>query len=131
MRRALALLAGLALAMAFAAPAAAATPTATVHPAYTSHCGEPPVPDTPINDGPDGIFGTPCAHHDTCYFGRSGLDRAGCDWRFFNEMVAACINHYAWWDPRRAWCVDLASGYYAAVRVFGRFYWWGPPNKNN
>jgi hypothetical protein len=108
-----------------------ATPAVLV-PAYTSHCGEPPVPDTPINDGPEGIFGTPCAHHDVCYSRGTTRDRYTCGVIFLGEMVRACDSHYSFFlDPRRPWCEDLAAGYFAAVRVFGRFYWEGPPNKNN
>ncbi len=103
-----------------------------VVPAYTSHCGEPPVPDTPINDGPEGMFGTPCAHHDVCYSRGTTRDRYTCDVIFLGEMVRACDSHYNFpLDPRRPWCEDLAAGYFAAVRVFGQFYWEGPPNKNN
>jgi hypothetical protein len=114
--------------------AGAGTPAVApaVVPAYTSHCGEPPVPDTPISDGPEGMFGTPCAHHDVCYSRGTTRDRYTCDVIFPGEMVRACDSHYSFLlDPRRPWCEDLAAGYFAAVRVFGRFCWEGPPNKNN
>ncbi len=135
-RRLLAVVAGIALAataisVASASPAFAGAPATTVSANYTSQCGEPPVPDTPVNDGPEGMFGTPCYHHDRCYSWGTTHDRATCDWIFYTEMVNACHSHYGWWDPRQGWCDDLAAGYYVAVRGFGRYYYQGPSNWNN
>jgi hypothetical protein len=109
-----------------ASPASASPATTAVSVSYTSHCGEPPVPDTPINDGPEGMFGTPCLHHDQCYSRGTTHNRLDCDLRFLNEMYSACNAHYGWWDPRRGWCQTLAYGYYLAVRNFGWAYYQGP-----
>lgn len=135
-RRLLALAAGVALtataiSVTSASPAFAGPSMATVSASYTAHCGEPPMPDTPVNDGPEGMFGTPCLHHDQCYSWYTTHDRLTCDIIFYNEMLNACDSHYGWWDPRRGWCYGLASGYFELAREFGQYYYQGPWYWNN
>lgn len=108
---------------------APAVPAATS--AYTSQCGEPPVPDTPVNDGPDHIFASACHWHDQCYSPGTTHHRLDCDTIFGVLLDLACTNHYWAVDPRRYLCYGWATGYVAAVRIFGYFYWEGPPSWNN
>ncbi|MDX2162692.1 MAG: phospholipase A2 [bacterium] len=57
-----------------------------------------------------------CNNHDNCY-DSSGISRATCDQRFYNDMLAVC--NRGWTSTSRAWCRGWAWTYYQSVRTFG------------
>jgi hypothetical protein len=59
-----------------------------------------------------------CNNHDDCY-DSSGIDRATCDTRFYNDMLAVC--NRGWTSGSRTWCRGWAWTYYQSVRTFGSF----------
>lgn len=70
-------------------------------------------------------FHDACHWHDDCYgsapYGRNEWGRLQCDNGFAARMVSWCNNRYAWWNPGRGNCSNVAATYYAAVRAGGAF----------
>ena len=70
-------------------------------------------------------FHEACHWHDSCYdsapWGRNEWGRLQCDNGFLGLMVSWCNNRYAWWNPGRGNCTNVATAYYAAVRAGGAF----------
>jgi RHS repeat-associated protein len=66
-----------------------------------------------------------CFWHDWCYryapYGRTYYGRYRCDFGFLVYMLASCRRMHPWWSWRRYVCYWIASYYYRAVRIFGRY----------
>jgi hypothetical protein len=73
---------------------------------------------------PDLMFGPACNAHDQCYVQAwSGKSKVTCDNEFLWDMLEICEDYILMIDP--ATCGSLASQYYEAVNMFGRFFYEG------
>ena len=89
-------------------------PQVTLHD-YCSHS-----PDEFSVPGTNANFRGACARHDMCYQYHQ-QSQHGCDNSLFVNLGNECTYTYAWYDPRRAACIDTAAVYWAAVTI--HTYW--------
>jgi hypothetical protein len=79
------------------------------------------------DSGPTWNFHEACHWHDWCYgakpYGNSQWGRLQCDARFWDKMIQSCNNRYAWYDPRRYTCREVAGIYFRVVVAAGWWYW--------
>lgn len=73
-------------------------------------------PDEFPAPGVNANFRGPCARHDMCYQYHQ-KSQLGCDNQLGSHLVQECTYTYAWYDPRRAACVNTAWVYWAAVVI--------------
>jgi hypothetical protein len=73
---------------------------------------------------PDLIFESACNTHDQCYNRAwSGKSKVTCDNEFLADLLQICAENAYLIDPIS--CSSIASDYYEAVNLFGRFFYEG------
>lgn len=65
-------------------------------------------------------FRGPCARHDMCYQAHTA-GKLTCDNRLRTDLRSNCADAYAWYNPLRASCYNVANVYWAAVIAFGGY----------
>ena len=83
------------------------------------------VPDS----GPSFDFSQACANHDACYtehHGEGEAARAACDSAFLHDMTSSCDDMWSRSNAQFDQCLRVARLYYAAVRIGGWLFFYGP-----
>ncbi len=79
------------------------------------------------DSGPTWNFHEACHWHDSCYankpYGNSQWGRLQCDARFWDRMIGSCNSRYAWYNPLRYTCHEVAGIYFRVVVAAGWWYW--------